>query len=89
MGTHAAIARVVCAVLAAVAFAASGAAAKLGGAEGKLVALLPETARFRTDPFDDGCCEHWQDPSADLSQRETLATTSGWDTQGRPYTGAA
>ena len=71
------------------------AAAKLGGPEGELVALLPEAARFRTDPFDDGRYERWQDPQADLSQWETIATTSGWDTQGRhdakgrPYTGAA
>jgi hypothetical protein len=71
------------------------AAAKRGGAVGELVALLPETARFRTDPFDDGRYERWQEPSTDLSQWKPLATTSGWDTQGfqdekgHPYMGLA
>jgi len=71
------------------------AAAKTGGAEGELVALLPEMARFRTDPFDDGRYERWQEPSIDLSSWKTLATTSGWDTQGlqdkkgHPYMGVA
>ena len=69
------------------------AAAKRGGAEGELVALLPETVRYRTDPFDDGRYERWQERSTDLSQWKTLATTSGWDTQGlqdqkgHPYMG--
>jgi len=69
------------------------AAGKRGGAEGELVAMLPEMARFRTDPFDDGRYERWQEPSTDLSQWKTLATTSGWDTQGfqdekgHPYMG--
>ncbi len=70
-------------------------AAKTGGAEGELVTLLPETARFRTDPFDDGRYERWQEPSTDLAAWKPLATTSGWDTQGlqdekgHPYMGAA
>jgi hypothetical protein len=69
------------------------AAAKMGGAEGELVALVPEMARFRADPFDDGRYERWQEPSTDLATWRTLATTSGWDTQGlqdekgHPYTG--
>lgn len=72
-----------------------GAAAKTGGTEGELVALLPEMTRFRTDPFDDGRYQRWQEPSTDLSSWKTLATTSGWDTQGlqddkgHPYTGLA
>jgi hypothetical protein len=70
-------------------------AAKAGGAEGELVAVLPELARFRTDPFDDGRYERWQEPSTDLSGWRTLATTAGWDTQGyqdaqgHPYRGLA
>jgi len=70
-------------------------AAKAGGAEGDLVALLPEMAVFRTDPFDDGRYQRWQEPSTDLSQWKPIATTSGWDTQGlqddkgHPYTGLA
>jgi len=71
------------------------AAAKMGGPQGDLVALLPEMARFRIDPFDDGRYERWQDPSTDLSAWKSLATTSGWDTQalqdekGHPYMGVA
>ena len=71
------------------------AAAKTGGAEGELVALLPETARFRTDPFDDGRYERWQEFSNSPASWKPLATTSGWDTQGlqdekgRPYMGLA
>ena len=70
-------------------------AAKTNGTQGNLVALLPEMARFRTDPLDDGRYERWQEPSTDLSQWKMLATTSGWDTQGlqdekgHPYMGVA
>lgn len=71
------------------------AAAKAGGKEGELVAWLPETAKFKTDPFDDGRYERWQEPSTDLSSWRELATTSGWDAQGlhdekgHPYRGVA
>jgi hypothetical protein len=70
-------------------------AAKTDGVDGNLVALLPEMARFRTDPFDDGRYQRWQEPSTDLSLSWPMATTSGWDTQGvqdgkgHPYTGLA
>jgi hypothetical protein len=71
------------------------AAAKTCGAEGELVTLLPEMARFRIDPFDDGRYERWQEPSTDFSSWRSMATTTGWDTQGlqdkqgHPYTGLA
>ncbi len=71
------------------------AAAKMNGREGELVALLPATARFRTDPFDDGRYERWQDPGVDLSTWKELSATSGWDAQGlhdeqgHPYRGVA
>ena len=67
----------------------------MNGPEGELVALLPEKATFRTDPFDDGRYERWQDPAADVSGWGTMATTSGWDAQGlqdekgHPYMGVA
>jgi len=70
-------------------------AAKTGGVDGNLVALLPEMARFRADPFDDGRYQRWQEPSTDLALWKRLATTSGWETQGlqdekgHPYTGVA
>ncbi len=56
--------------------------AKTGGPQGELVALLPEEAAFRTDPFDGGRFERWQDPGTDRSSWRTLRVTSGWDTQG-------
>jgi hypothetical protein len=60
------------------------AAAKMNGPEGELVALLPEKAAFRTDPFDDGRYERWQEPSTDLSSWKTALSTYGWETQGLP-----
>jgi len=69
--------------------------AKTQGPEGKLIALLPETAQFRTDPFDDGRFERWQDSAAHGPQWRSMQTTSGWDAQGlqdehgHPYKGIA
>ena len=78
--------------------------AKTNGPEGELVVCLPENARFRTDPFDDGLYERWQDPAADTPRTKLVQGTpewtdmkinSGWDTQGlqdekgRPYKGIA
>jgi len=69
--------------------------AKTHGPEGTLVAYLPENARFRTDPFDDGLYERWQDLSADTPKWKNMKISSGWDTQGlydekgRPYKGIA
>jgi hypothetical protein len=71
------------------------AAAKITGKDGELVALVPQIARFRTDPFDDGRYERWQEPSTDLSAWKEMPATSGWDTQGlhdekgHPYRGVA
>ncbi len=68
---------------------------KINGKEGELVALLPERARFRTDPFDDGRYERWQDPGAGISDWKELSVTASWDTQGlhdaqgHPYRGVA
>jgi len=62
-----------------------------------LLAILPEKARFRTDPHDDGIFERWQEPKYDDSKWDTLVTTRGWQSQGhglrddrgRPYAGVA
>ncbi|GMU21064.1 MAG: hypothetical protein AMXMBFR13_11580 [Phycisphaerae bacterium] len=75
-----------------------GALAKTNGTQGELVTWLPEKAAFRTDPFDDGRYERWQEPSTDLSPWTTLLSTYGWDAQsipglvdekGHPYRGVA
>jgi hypothetical protein len=68
-------------------------AAKTDGPEGKLVAVVSETARVHTDPFDDGRFERWQDAGANDSKWKTILTTRGWedqgfiDDEGRPYRG--
>jgi len=70
-------------------------AAKIDGREGRLLAVLPETARFRIDPHDDGRYQRWQEASLDLSRWKTIETTTGWDAQGyqdqqgHPYKGVA
>lgn len=69
--------------------------AKTHGPEGVLVACLPENARFRTDLYDDGLYERWQDFAADTPEWTNMKISSGWDTQGlndgkgRPYKGIA
>jgi hypothetical protein len=60
------------------------AAAKMNGPEGELVALVPEKAKFRTDLFDDGRYERWQEPSTELSKWTNIISTYGWDAQGLP-----
>lgn len=59
-----------------------GLAAKTDGSQGKLLAVLPETARGRTDPFDDGRYERWQEPAFDDHRWPPLRTTVGWENQG-------
>ena len=59
-----------------------GLAEKSAGPEGKLLAVLPEAARGRTDPSDDGRYERWQDVNFDDSRWQRLLTTTGWDGQG-------
>jgi hypothetical protein len=71
------------------------AAGLVDGPAGKLVAWLPEKASFRTDPFDDGRFERWQDLPAGSPEWREISTTAGWDSQGlqdaqgHPYKGAA
>ncbi len=68
---------------------------KMSGPVGDLLAVLPEEARFRTDPHDDGIFERWMEPAFDDSDWRTMRTTAGWqsqglrDKQGRPYRGLA
>jgi len=65
------------------------------GPDGTLVAYLPEVARFRTDPHDDGLYERWQDMPAQGPDWKNIKISSGWDAQGhhdekgRPYKGIA
>ncbi len=69
--------------------------AKTHGPEGTLVAYVPEVARFRTDPHDDGLYERWQDMPAQGPDWKNIKISSGWDAQGhhdekgRPYKGIA
>jgi hypothetical protein len=56
--------------------------AKTDGPEGTLVAILPESARAKADPFDDGRFERWQDPGYNDSTWKPLLTTAGWENQG-------
>ncbi|MBN2473378.1 MAG: DUF4838 domain-containing protein [Pirellulales bacterium] len=57
-------------------------AAKTDGGEGRLVAVLPEAARFRVDPHDDGRYQRWQDASFDVSRWKAVRSTAGWEVQG-------
>jgi hypothetical protein len=57
-------------------------AAKTDGSEGRLLAVLPEVARGRADPFDSGRFEGWQQPGFDDSAWQPLRTTIGWEKQG-------
>jgi len=59
-----------------------GLAAKTDDSEGKLIAVLPQEARGRTDPADEGRYERWQDPYYDDSGWQHLLTTAGWENQG-------
>ncbi|MGD0043822.1 MAG: hypothetical protein ABSE84_26030 [Isosphaeraceae bacterium] len=47
-------------------------AAKTDGSRGRLVAVLPEVARGRADPFDNGRFEGWQRPTFDDSAWQPL-----------------
>ena len=55
---------------------------KTGGTAGRLVAVLPEAVRARTDPFDDGRFERWQEPGFNDAGWKSLLTTRGWEDQG-------
>ncbi len=57
-------------------------AAKTGGPEGTLIAVLPAAARGRSDPFDDGRYEGWQHANFDDAAWQPLLTTAGWEQQG-------
>ncbi len=68
---------------------------RTGGSQGDLVAVLPEMARFRIDPRDDGRFDGWFRPDWPDDDWETLATTRPFfavnhylDPSGFPYLGA-
>lgn len=68
---------------------------KTHGPEGKLVAVLPAQARFRTDPSDDGRYEGWQRAALDDSRWSVIPIANGWeaagfqDQSGHSYKGTA
>ncbi len=68
-------------------------AAKTDGPAGRLLAVLPETASVRSDPFDDGRYARWMNPASAGRDWRPMLTTAGWDNQGRmdrrghPYKG--
>ena len=57
-------------------------AARTDGVDGKLITVLPEMARVRTDPTDSGRFERWQDANCDDSKWKSIQTTRGWNDQG-------
>jgi hypothetical protein len=57
-------------------------AAKTDGSEGRLLAVLPEVAHGRSDPFDSGRFAGWQQPGFDDSPWQPLRTSIGWEQQG-------
>jgi hypothetical protein len=70
-------------------------AALTDGTQGKLVLLLPESARFHVDPHDEGRFARWYDPSFDVTTWGQVLTTKPFyaqgymDAEGHPYLGAA
>jgi len=58
-----------------------GFAARTGGTEGELVALLPKMWEFRTDPEDIGTFYQWYLPG-DEDQWKPIDTTTYWQAQG-------
>ena len=66
---------------------------RMSGKTGDLVALLPDTAMFRTDPHDDGRFAEWYKPDLDQAGWKPIQTTRPFyvqgyqDEQGHPYVG--
>jgi hypothetical protein len=58
--------------------------AQMDGTAGTLVSFLPERARFRTDPHDDGYYEQWFTPSFNDASWHTISTAAGWEGQDVP-----
>ena len=64
------------------------------GKTGDMIAILPERAKFRTDPRDDGRFWQWYSPEFNEEDWDTILTTvpfygQGYqDEQGYPYLGA-
>jgi hypothetical protein len=58
------------------------AAALTDGTEGRLVAVLPERALFRTDEAPDGVVQRWYTPNLQTRGWRTVRLTAGWQNQG-------
>jgi len=65
------------------------------GPKGKLLAVLPSKALFRTDPASQGVVFRWYRPDLDTKQWRVVPMTAGWQNagvvtpQGRRYEGVA
>ncbi len=57
-------------------------AAMIDGTEGQLVAMLPVTWAFRTDPHDEGVTRRWFAPDADVADWRQIKVTRIWEVQG-------
>ena len=55
---------------------------RTSGPDGDLLVVMPETARFRIDPHDDGIFARWMNPEWDDSDWRPMKTTAGWQSQG-------
>ena len=66
---------------------------KTDGSKGRLVAVLPSKAHFRTDPDSEGIVSRWYQPDASPGLWREVKLTTGWQNQGytaesgRPFNG--
>ncbi|MBI3920683.1 MAG: beta galactosidase jelly roll domain-containing protein, partial [Armatimonadetes bacterium] len=67
----------------------------IGGAKGRLVAMLPSAASFRVDPEGEGIVGRWYLPNANIRGWKNLHMTTAWHNrrivtaEGRRYSGVA
>jgi len=52
------------------------------GPKGKLLAVFPPTAQFRTDPNPEGVVQHWYVPDLDAASWKRVRLDAGWQNQG-------
>lgn len=66
---------------------------KISGKTGELVTFLPQTALFRTDPYDNGIAQEWYEPDAGGQAWKSISTARPFylqgyvDKQGHRYAG--
>ena len=54
----------------------------IDGTKGDLVAMLPETWKFKTDPHDEGIVSRWFRPETNTKDWRDIKVTRIWETQG-------